>query len=47
MRRTDLSSRGVLPSVVCLSDQEVLKMKKLWHTRGLLCHGCLGAGIYI
>jgi hypothetical protein len=30
MRRTDHSSRGVLPTVVCHCDLETLRMKMLW-----------------
>ena len=41
MRRADHSSRGDLPSVLCLteSDREASIMRKSWPTGRLLRHG--------
>ena len=41
LRRADIWSRGVLQSVLCLTecDHESSIMRRPWPTGGLLCHG--------
>ena len=46
LRRADLSSREVLPSVVCLCDREASIMRKPWPTEGCWAMGRVGGDLF-